>query len=139
MPTPLDASIVSATATGAPFDTVTDTVALAVRPPGSAMVVVHEVVPNAASFGTTICRRPAVVVTQRGAPVLPVMVRASASLPSCPTGTSALAPRESVIDVFWLEGLWLTSMVIVPVACWSHSLRTPKPIVTFPFSPAGGV
>ena len=139
VPEPLDASIVSPAATGALFDTVTDTVAVAVRPPGSAIVVVHDVVPDTASDGTAICSRAGVVVTQLGAPALPVMVRASSSLPSCPTGTSALAPRASVIDLFWLDGLWLTSMVIVPLACWSHSLRTPKPMVTFPFSPAGGV
>ncbi len=100
MPEPDEASIASPTATGAPFEIVTDTFDVAVSPPGSAIVVVQEVVPNGASSGTAISRRAGSVVTHAGAPALPVIVRLSSSLPSWATGISALCPRESVSALF---------------------------------------
>ena len=95
------------------------------NPPGSATDAVKAGTPPAGvPTGGLITSRSARRSTQPGAPLIAVMVSASASEARSVTGIVTASPRKMLTNFGCATGSWLTSIVIRPFARRRHELTT---------------
>ena len=102
-------STVSSAATGGRFSTIDVTCTAVASPPGSATVTVHPYGPGVTPTLGAITTRPDSIATQLGAPELPVIVRASASVARSVTVSDRLLASEGA------EGLRARRGVLIDV------------------------